>query len=41
VGSEKALAVAVNTDHRERRNTRLAPRLQRDTPVDDLQMELW
>jgi exodeoxyribonuclease V alpha subunit len=41
VGSEKALAVAVNTDHRERRNTRLSARLRRDPHIEDLQMELF
>lgn len=41
VGSQKALAVAVNTDHRERRNTRLAARLRRDPRFEDLQMELF
>jgi exodeoxyribonuclease V alpha subunit len=39
VGSPKALALAVNTDHRERRNTQLARRLREKQP-DPLQLEL-
>jgi exodeoxyribonuclease V alpha subunit len=39
VGSEKALSVAVTTDHRERRNTRLATRLQAPAVALD-QLEL-
>jgi exodeoxyribonuclease V alpha subunit len=39
VGSTKALSVAVNTDHRERRNTQLARRIRQVEP-EGLQLEL-
>ncbi|MDQ2741069.1 MAG: ATP-binding domain-containing protein, partial [Chloroflexota bacterium] len=40
VGSQKALAIAVHADHRQRRNTALARRLNVPSGPDALQLEL-